>query len=292
MVTEKKPDLDEVKDEVQKLNLSLKELGDKKESTYKEKNELDVKLNNLIESANKLKVKKDEVDKKISELKKLREEKNRNVQNLINELQNAKKKLGGSKRQLEKRKQLKKEIRNLEFVVQTEVLNFGKEKEYMTRIRNLKKELDELNKGLEQLSDIKRLRNTITDIKKGADEHHANIQESARESSQIFDELTSISKEIGNIKTERSHIRTGLKATKVQMNQLNIALSESLSNLGALPRATGRAFMEGAKAGAEMLAKQTDAVKDKFKKKKRLSKDDILLLQKEAMAKDKKKGKR
>lgn len=294
MVKEKETKLDEVKSEVYKLNLSLRNLGDEKESKYKEKSDLDVRLNDLIERANKLKFNKDKIDKKIIEIKKLREGKNTDVQELIRGLHQAKKKFGDKREEIERRNNIKKDLRGLEFLVQTEVLNFAKEKEYMSKINLLKKELNDLNKKLEQSTEIKDIRESIRKVKQTADEHHNEIQILAEESTKIFNELTKVSKDIGDIKKQHSKIRTALKATKNQISNLNSSLAKNLSYIGSLPRVTGRivfgsgrVFMGGAKAGAGILQKQTEAVREKFKKRKKLSKDDILLLQKEALEKEK-----
>jgi len=294
VVKEKETKLDEVKSEVYKLNLSLRNLGDEKESKYKEKSDLDVRLNDLIERANKLKFNKDKIDKKIIEIKKLREGKNTDVQELIRGLHQAKKKFGDKREEIERRNNIKKDLRGLEFLVQTEVLNFAKEKEYMSKINLLKKELNDLNKKLEQSTEIKDIRESIRKVKQTADEHHNEIQILAEESTKIFNELTKVSKDIGDIKKQHSKIRTALKATKNQISNLNSSLAKNLSYIGSLPRVTGRivfgsgrVFMGGAKAGAGILQKQTEAVREKFKKRKKLSKDDILLLQKEALEKEK-----
>ncbi len=288
-MTKKESQLNKVENEVRELNISLKKLGDEKESKYKEKGHLEGRLNTLIARANELKTKKGKVDQKTGELKKLREEKNKSVQNLIKELQKAKKKFAPSKKQLERRKSVKKGIRDLEFVVQTEVLNFKKEKEYMSKIKLLKAELTALNKDLGQLSEIKNVRDLIKNAKEEADNYHEKIQSSAKESTGIFQELTIISKQIGDIKRERSKMRGVLKSMKTQINQLNANLSKNLSYLGTLPRATGKVVFSGAKAGSGILQRQTEAVREKFKKKKKLSKEDILLLQKEAFEKEKSK---
>ncbi len=288
MVQKKNGELDEVTSEVRKLNISLKELGDKKESKYKEKNELEETLNKLIIKANQLKEKKDNVDKRTKELKRLREEKNKSVQNLIGELNKVKKTLSGTKKKIERRNKVKKEINNLEFLVQTEVLNFSKEKEHMSKINKLKKDLKEINNSLGELHELRKIRGLITNAKQSADEYHGKIQGSAKESTDIFNQLTIISKEISNIKKERSNTRAALRSMKSQINQLNILLAKNLSRLGRLPMATGRVMFGGAKAGAEILQKQTEAVRDKFKKKKKLSKEDIFILQKEAIKKEKK----
>lgn len=288
MEEKKEKQLKQVKSEVLSLNASLKELGDKKEAGYKEKTLLENKLNKLINSANELKKQKAVVDAKITELKKKREEKNKIVQDSIKELHKAKKSQKTSKKSIIRKKDIKKQIRDLEFAVQTEVLNFKKEKSYMDKIKLLKKELTEITQKLGETGEIKAIQDKIKASKEVADEFHKQVQEASKESSQIFTNLTKISREIADIKKKRSTMRASLKGLKSQINQVNTVLTKKLGNLGTLPKVTGRAMLDGAKASAGLIQKKTEAVKDKFKKKKKLSKDDILLLQREAMGKDKK----
>ena len=157
----------------------------------------------------------------------------------------------------------------------------------MDQIRLLKKELDNISKLLESTSEVKKIRDLIKTTKGIADEYHKQIQEASKEGSSVFKELTTISKEISDIKKKRSVLRNTLKSVKSQITQVNDVLGKKLGQLGSLPAATGKAMLDGAKFGAGILQKKTDAVKEKFKKKKKLSKDDILLLQKEAIQKEK-----
>lgn len=282
----KTSEIEKVKSEVYDLNASLKELGDKKESQYLEKNKLEARLNKLISKASELKSKKSDIDRKIRDIKKLREDKNKAVQALIGELHKAKKKHGDGRKSQDKKLDIQKKIRDLEFVVQTEVLSFEKEKKYMNQIRLLKKELGNINKHIESTLEVKKIRDLIKTTKSIADEYHKQIQEASKDGSLIFKELTSISKEISSIKKKRSTLRNTLKSIKTQITQVNDILGKKLGQLGSLPLATGKAMLDGAKFGAGVLHKKTEAVKEKFKKKKKLSKDDILLLQKEAIQKE------
>ena len=218
MAKEKKStELDQVKNEVYSLNASLKELGDKKESQYKEKSILEVGLNKLINSANALKTKKVIIDKQVGELKKKREEKNKIVQSLIKDLQQLKKKQSASKRDIVRSKDLKKQIKDLEFKVQTEVLNFAKEKSYMSNIKSLRKEFGDIAKRMEGSGDIRKLRELIKKTKESADEFHKKIQELSRESSSLFQDLTVTSKEIAKTKKLRSGMHSTLKSLKEQI---------------------------------------------------------------------------
>lgn len=273
-----------LKKEIQLLNANLKNFSAEKEDKYKEKENIDAKLSSLIKEAEALKEQKQELNDKIKKLKAQRETKNKNIKLLLNKLQGLKK---NRRDQLRKQNipsinEIREKIKNIEFIIQTQAINFNREKKYMDEIKALKakeKEVEEVEKGFEELLEFKKKINTE---KIEADKIHKIIQDTAATNSELFEELTNKSKQIIEIKEQRSTIMAVLRTIKLNMNVLNKKLNSVLKSWSGI---THESVANLARKSTELLQKKTDEVKEKFKSKKKLTTEDILLLQREAMQK-------
>ncbi len=268
--------------EIHLLNSSLNGLDIKKEAKYKEKNDLDERLGALIKAAKALKEQKQNLNDEIKKLKNQREIKNNSVKKLLVELQNLKK---------DRRNQLKKEnilsindickkIKNIEFIIQTQAISFKMEKRYMDEIKALKakeKEVAEIERGFKEITNLKA---KIDAERSEADNLHKKIQEMAAINSQLFEDLTNRSKEILRIKEQRIAIISLLRTFKLDINMLNKKLNAVLEHWSDI---THVSVGELARKSAKILQEKTEEVKEKFKKKKKLTTEDILILQREAM---------
>ena len=91
-------------------------------------------------------------------------------------------------------------------------------------------------------------------------------------SSVIFEQLATKSEEISGAKTEKNIIQDNLKKLKVQIDELNDSLADMLNKWSSI-----------APEDKKPLEKEEHVepihVMDKLKKKKKLTKDDILILQ-------------
>jgi uncharacterized coiled-coil DUF342 family protein len=273
--------INELKKEIHLISSNLKELGGQKEDHYNKKNKLDKELNSLINTAKELKDEKKEIDKHIGELKQQRESANKEFGNAISESRKNRSELKKLRTNVIPSNRLRKDIKELEYKMQTEALSFDKEKKIMKQIKSLK---SELAKSLEVESQLKNTNNTDTKgIKQKADLIHEEIQKKANESSKIFNKLTKLSEEIENVKAKRNTVQLVLKGLKTQITQMNYKLSKILKDWSG---AADKFVIRPARRGFDKLIhKRTEEVKNKLKAKKKLTTDDILLLQREAMGK-------
>ena len=273
-----------LKKEIQNISFKLKELGGQKEEHYKQKNSLDKTLSNLISRAKELKDKKREIDKEIHKLKKERDAANKQYNKTISEFKSAQKERRELKRKqnITPSSELRNQIKALEYKIQTEAVSFKKEKQIMDQIRKIRAELKNSLAQEEKFNsrtDFNRTKNA----KKNADKIHAKIQKLANESSQIFDELTKLSKDISDIKAKRNTVKLVLNGLKMQIRQMNRNLAKILKDWSGI---ADKVVFQPARKGIDLLLhKKTEEVKDKLKKKKKLTTDDILLLQREHLGK-------
>jgi uncharacterized coiled-coil DUF342 family protein len=269
-----------LKREIQNISTNLKELGGQKEEQYEQKNTLDKQLNALINKAKELKDSKHEIDTQISKFKKEREDKNKQYNQFLSTIKQAKEDRRRQQRSVSSNS-LRKQIKDLEYNMQTEALNFNKEKKIMGEIKKIKTQLKEILIEEEKLKSNSVSFKEVKEIKLLADDAHKKVQELAGKSSKIFDELTILSKDIANIKAQRNTVQLVLKNLKSQIGHMNQKLSKILKDWSGI---ADKVFIRGTKRSIDkLLHKKTEEVKEKLKSKKKLTTDDILLLQREAM---------
>lgn len=271
-----------LKREIQTISSKLKDLGGQKEEHYKQKNSLDKQLNSLISKAKELKDKKYEIDKKIHKLKFERENANKLYNETLANVRKTKRDRRSSKENVTPSSKLRKQVKDMEYNMQIEVLSFKKEKQAMDQIKRVKAELKKSIAYEESLRGSDSDYKNAKDLKIKADNMHADIQKLATESSQIFEDLTKLSKDIADIKAKRNTVQLILKNIKVQIGHMNQKLSKILKDWSGL---ADKVVLKTARKGYELIHKKTEAVKEKLKSKKKLTTEDILLLQREAMHK-------
>ena len=275
--------IEHLKKEIHAISSNLKDLGGQKEEQYQEKTTLDKKLNALINSAKELKEKKVTIDKEIMSVKKERDSANTTFNQMISEMQTSRQKMRELKHKIVPSNSLRKQIKDLEYKMQTEALSFSKEKQIMKQIKSIKVELAKSTEAEQSFKNSSHSFKDTKDAKKKADDFHKNIQKLAAESSTIFNKLTKLSEEIENIKAKRNTVQLVLKNLKTQITQMNHKLSKILKDWSGI--ADKAVFRPARKSFNALLNKRTEEVKDKLKAKKKLTTDDILLLQREAMGK-------
>ena len=277
-------DINILKTQAKELTGSLRDLGSKKEKKYREKTKLGGVLNNLIKEAVDLNARKREIEKELSSLKKQRNNKNKEVREGLKKLkhlkiQHKKNKTKGPKIPQEK---ILAEIQQLEFQVETGAVSMTKEKNIMTKIKSLKKTIKEYQELQKPSVEFGQVKERTKLVKKEADSFHDKIQTLAKESSQIFDRLTDLSKEITTIKRQRNVSKLVLNGLKDQINIMNAKLGGVLREMSKLPESARKSAMELFNRNE---AKMKIDVKEALKTGKKLSKDDILKLQKGLMRK-------
>ena len=271
--TEVKPKIESLRKEIRELSSKLKELGTKKENHYKEKNDLDKKLNSLIKTAKELRTKKTEIDTEVKSLKAEREKSNTELKTMFSKLAEIKQKLGIGQKQgaRESSEDIRKQIEAIQFTIQTEALSFDREKNYMERIKKLKLKLKEIGDDEAKFTELTEFKKNLNKKKEEADAIHANIQKIANESSGLFNELTGYSKNIADVKKQKNSLQKQLRILKVQIDKLNQKLGTLLKDWSEVS------------SKSPILPDKTKDIMDKFKKKKRLTTEDILMLQRKAI---------
>ena len=278
--TESSAKLESLNREIALLSSQLKDLGAKKESKYKEKESCDIELNSLIKAAQELRDKKTKVDAEVKGLKTIRDVNNKSLKEYYGKLAERKVQQHADKKGKLKATpaQIKKQIEAMLFSIETEGISFEREKTYMDKIKHLKIELAELEKEEAKFAEIRQMRTEITGKKKDADEAHEKIQKLAAESSGLFAQLKEKSEQIAKAKKLRAGLQSDVKLIKTQLEEVDAKLVSVLAEWSEITKTAPPAELRPIQAPAAPVSEM-----EQLRAKKKLTKEDILAMQKAAM---------
>ena len=269
-------DISNLKKQARDISNNLRDLGSKKEQKYREKTRLDSALNKLIKEAVELKTQKRDYQKRISVLKNERNIQNKSVQEGLTKLKDLRSKyIRESRKPKFDVKRLKKDLENLNFDLETGTLSQKKEKELMKKINSIKTKLSDSDTSTK--TDYNRIRRDKKKKKIASDKIHFKIQTEAKEISKIFDRLTEISNQISDIKNQRNLAKVILRGMKDKINIMNAKLGGVLSDMSKFSGAAAKTALDLFTPGKEK--------KIQIKAGEKLTKDDILKLQRKLMKK-------
>ena len=269
-------DIINLKKQARDITNKLRDLGSKKEQKYREKTKLDSALNQLIKEAVELKTKKHEYQKIITNLKKERNIQNNSVQEGLKKLRDLRNRyIKDSRNPKLDVKRLRKDLENLNFDLETGTISQKNERKLMKRINELKNKLKSVPASTK--TEYNKLRRKTKKLKIASDKIHIQIQSEAKAISKIFDRLTEISNQISKIKKQRNLVKVILYGMKDQINIMNAKLGGVLSEMSKFPGAAARSALDLFKSGRDK--------KIQIRTGEKLTKDDILKLQRKLMKK-------
>ncbi len=214
-------DLNSLKNELNQTDKQKEELFAQSKNNRNKFSELRSKINILKKERNSL---TDSVKKTKAE----RDEFNKNLMGKIA----AFKKIAPKKREIPKVhiniSFLKKEIKAMEYKIETEGLSFDKEQKLMKIIKGKRKQLEEScpNAGLSP--EARKLSDEIDSIRAKADEKHKEMRAKADESQKKHEEVISLSNQMIELDKKQKEIENGIKASKQKINEVTEKLGTRL----------------------------------------------------------------
>jgi uncharacterized coiled-coil DUF342 family protein len=275
-------ELERTKHEVNELRRVLNSLDSQKENHFKKRSAIQEQITSKIREIKALKDKRDGQTVQVKQLKVQRDSLNEDITKDVSSLKLTRKETP----QEEKRESpsfLLMQIKKLEQRMETSVMSFEKEKVLMKEIKTIKKKYLELKAKDEQYTNVKELSKTLQDKKRHADDVHQQIQDHARQSQQFHEQLLVLSKEVDTLKVQEEEEHKKFMELKDQFNEKNNQLKELLEKLNGLKTELDKHNVktkeERKNQEMEFLKKKDAEVQEKLKKKKKLTTEDILILQ-------------
>lgn len=271
---------------VEKLKAELDAADKKKENAFQKKQEVGSQIAEKIKAVNEHKKERNELTQKVRDLKKRRDELN----NIINErVQEIKKLTDGkpmprsNKRDKDSPQALKRQIEQLEYKMETQPMGFEAEQKLTKNIRDLKKQLDEKMKDFKGMEDVLAKSKEIDNLKREANELHAQVTKLASDSQKHHEMLIEESKEIEGLKASEQEMYDKFLEYKKLHGEINakiknhLGVKNEVKQIVRQERQTARKKKEA--EDKKTLKERAKEAEDKVKKKQKLTTEDLLALQ-------------
>lgn len=255
----------EKKESFDEFNIKLTKLFDEKKKHLSE-------LKTFIESFRTYKKERNELNEKVKENKTKRDALKTELNSVLGQFRSAKEKAG----EFTNPGRIRSEIERIEWKIQTEIMPFKKEQELTKQRLILEEELKKAIESMEGKKELSKLRTDLTlkiaeernfhdDVlkfaKESAEKHKLSvdtlqkIKESRKRLKEIFAEISVLKEKIGGLRKERAEQYAEEK--KKDMSEKQKAAAEE----------------------KQEISEKLQEVKEKFAKKKKLTTEDLLLIQ-------------
>jgi len=274
-----KREFQEKKREVSTLRQQLNALGTDKENSYRELRSLRDKIKFRASKISSLKKERDDLTKQVKDIKGERDKLNKEVKDKAEE----RKEISQQKKEIlqkldfpEDPVKIKIMIEKMETQIVTEVMPFTQEQRINKKIKELKAKLKELEKIGTAWHEINQASSNLFETRKKAEDTHKNVQNLAKQSQDKHEEINRLYEELKELRTQEQPITEKYVQQKTQFEQLQKDLTEKQARLTELSKVLHE---EDEKDYSTKVREKTNEVKEKLKKGKKLSTEDILAFQ-------------
>lgn len=279
--------LKDFRDEVADIREDLNLLNEEKEKWFKKRNDISNKIKVSIKELKFAKGERDNLTKQVKDSKQRRGELNEDIKKKIEDI----KKLNSEKNDIAKKykiegdpSKIKEEIERLEFILETNVMSFDKEKALMKQIKDKKKQYEKVKVLTDVFDRIHKLSQEIERMREKADKSHKKTQERAGKSQEKHEEMIHASKELNELRKQELDSFKIFNQLKKQFYLVNDYLKQKLIELNSIKEKLDEAELtdierKKIKITKELKEKERE-VEEKIKSKKKLTTEDLLIFQK------------
>jgi uncharacterized coiled-coil DUF342 family protein len=249
---------------------------------------LNAQVRALIDDAGKHRETRDENNVKVRESKDLRDEWNKKVTELNDKVMALRKDRDAVP---EKRtegevpiKQMKKQLRDLEFTQQTKPLGKDKENELIKQISLLARQIEEKEKASEQGGEVKELVRQLREAKAQAEVYHKAVSEYARAAQTAHDEMIAMYDQADKLRKEADAAQEKFVECKMQADEEHKKHIEQIKSVHEMDKDVGAIKNKKAKDRKKKVdnesKKEAEEIFERFKAGEKLSTEDLMSLQK------------
>jgi len=280
-------ELNKCRVEISKAKNELNEVDKEKESWFRKKEECSAKIKSSIQKIQENKTKRNSLTQEVKELKPKRDIINKEINEKLNNLNDLKKGAEDYSKSLnfkESPSRIRHSIEKLEFKIETEPMSFDKEQALMKKIRELKKFYESSSIIYEADKKLKDTSNSIRKMRKEANEAHALVQEKAKHSQILHEEILKISAEIDKMRIEEEEAFKKFSEFKKNFNEANSQLKEKISAMNyakeLLDKISADKKEKRRQEQESFLKSKEEEVNQKIKRREKLTTEDLLVFQK------------
>ncbi|MBL7054451.1 hypothetical protein ISS05_01700 [Candidatus Woesearchaeota archaeon] len=279
-------DLKLLKKEINDLRNELNSVDGQKEEWFKKKEEHGAKIREFIRNIKENKKKRDELTKKVKEDKKKRDELNKEIKDKISKIKELKKEkeaIAGKYNIQENPSRIKEIIEKLDLSIETEVMSFENEKKVMKKIKGLKKKFGEAKIIMEAEDSLRKASKDVDEFKRKSNDIHTGIQNRAKESQKLHENLITDSKSIDSMKEEEEKAFEKFVEFKKKFTRVNDLLKEKLTKMNDMGGKLDNFKLkkdEERKLKDDFFIKNKEAeVEQKMRRGEKLTTEDLLIFQ-------------
>ena len=258
------------------------ELNEKTKEWAERRDELNSQVRRLIEEANGRRENRDKLNAEVREAKTSRDEWNRKFNDLSDKAQ-ALRREKMPKSGLSIRK-FKAELRALEKKHMTSVLSPEKEKALMKEMSQLDAKIKEMEKEIEQFSEVRTAEKDAREAKDNAEGFHRKVSELAEKAQQEHDAMLKLYEEADKLRKEADGAQEKFIETKLAADEEHREHIEHIRQVHDFDKIIAGIRDRGRKARKEKddtsAKKEADDIFEKFRSGEKLSTEDIMVLQK------------
>jgi uncharacterized coiled-coil DUF342 family protein len=258
------------------------ELNDKTKDWAERRDDLNSQVRKLIDEANTKRESRDKLNSEVREAKALRDEWNRKFNDLSDKAINLRReKMPKSGLSIRK---FKAELRALEKRHMTSVLSADKEKALMKEMSQLDAKIKEMEREIEQFSEVKTAEKEARDAKDNAENFHRKVSESAEKAQIEHDAMLRLYEEADKLRKEADSAQEKFIETKLAADEEHREHIEHIRQVHDFDKIIAGIRDKGRKARKEKddtsAKKEADEIFEKFRSGEKLSTEDIMVLQK------------
>lgn len=281
--------LKSTKDDVATIKKKLAKIGKEKEQWFAKKKEISDQIRDKISSVKESKSERNTFTEEAKKAKDERDKLNKQITDGIKEIKDMKKayKDAATKSGIKGNPaELKKSVEKLEYRLQTEPMKFDREQKIMKEIKAFKKQLAEFKDVQSEWEAVSVKSKEIDQLKKKANEYHRVVQNSAKSSQVQHETLLTDSKEIDDLKKAEEDAYNKFFECKTQFKEVNTDLKGKLKELQSVKESLEENNVavkeEEKKNDMKSLKAKAAEVEEKISKKKKLTTEDLLIMQRSA----------
>ena len=288
-----KPDVEEllnqlklIKEEVTQIKKKLSVVSKDKEQWFVKKREISDKIRGKISSVKEIKGERNTFTEEAKKAKIERDRLNTLITEKIKDIKRMKKDYkdvavkNGVKGDPG---EIKKQIERMEFKMQTEPMKFDREQKMMKAIKDLQKQFAGFEAVQKEWESVTKKSKEIDELKKQANEYQRVVQNSARSSQKQHESLLVDSEEIDDLKKAEEDAYKMFFEQKTVFKDVNDELKKKLKELNEIKEKlegnTTALKAEAKKKELKSLKERTAEVEEKVKQRKKLTTEDLLVMQ-------------
>jgi uncharacterized coiled-coil DUF342 family protein len=258
------------------------ELNDKTKEWAERRDELNSQVRRLIEDANVKRENRDKLNSEVREAKAQRDEWNRKFNDLSEKAINLRReKMPKSGLSIRK---YKAELRALEKKHMTSVLSAQKEKALMKEMSQLDAKIKEMEKEIEQFSEVKTAEKDAREAKDNAENFHRTVSDLAEKAQIEHDAMLKLYEEADKLRKEADEAQEKFIETKLSADEEHREHIEHIRQVHDFDKIIAGIRDKGRKAREEKdetsAKKEAEEIFEKFRSGEKLSTEDIMILQK------------